>query len=64
MVQEVPPGVPGPFSVYFVFSWPKPDLSFFTRPSVWAPAQTLVTSHHTMFSGEVMLWCAAKGLTA
>ena len=34
MVQEVPPGVPGPFSVYLVFSLPKPDLSFLTRPSV------------------------------
>lgn len=38
MVQEVPPGVPGPFSVYLVFSLPKPDRSFFTRPSVCAPA--------------------------
>ena len=39
MVQEVPPGVPGPFSVYLVFSLPKPDLSFLTRPSVCAPTK-------------------------
>ncbi len=39
MVQEVPPGVPGPFSVYLVFSLPKPDLSFLTRPSICAPTK-------------------------
>ena len=39
MVQEVPPGVPGPFSVYLVFSLPKPDLSFLTRPRVCAPVK-------------------------
>ena len=37
MVQEVPPRVPGPFSVYLVLSLPKPDLSFLTRPRVCAP---------------------------
>ena len=38
MVQDEPPGVPGPFSVYLVLSLPKPDLEGLARPRVWAPA--------------------------
>ena len=45
MVHDVPPGVPGPFSVYLVDSLPNPDLSFFTLPRVCAPAD----SEHQQF---------------
>ena len=37
-VQELPPGFPGPFSVYLVFSLPKPEREGLARPRVWAPA--------------------------
>ena len=40
MVQDVPPGVPGPFSVYLVDSLPNPDRSFFTLPRVCAPSNS------------------------